>query len=136
MHHIYLATLHIILFGFSESFNFTSKFQWHRKQLLLLHFPWSCSIRVLLFPNHQDQRGPLLNTLKIYGLEGKLELTTIVRPITDRAPVRLTELSEILIFAIPEASASTLPKSPTWRISSSGAPCSLPWGLKWAPNSS
>lgn len=34
---------------------------------------------------------------------------------------------------IPSSLTLTFPKSPAWRLSSSGAPCSFPAGLKWGP---
>lgn len=38
-----------------------------------------------------------------------------------------------LTLATPCALGSMLPKSPAWRTAASGAPCSLPCGLKWGP---
>ena len=34
---------------------------------------------------------------------------------------------------IPSSPTLTFPKSPAWRFSSSGGPCSFPAGLKWGP---
>lgn len=39
----------------------------------------------------------------------------------------------MLTLTLPEASVWTLPRSPAWRLVSSGAPCSLERGLKWPP---
>lgn len=44
-------------------------------------------------------------------------------------PMSLMSLSVTEPWALPWPSVLKLPKSPTWRSSSEGAPCSLPWGL-------
>lgn len=59
--------------------------------------------------------------------------TTTVRPTMLFAPLNEINESVMLILATPLASASTLPKSPTWRFWAVGAPCSLPDGLKCGP---
>lgn len=55
--------------------------------------------------------------------------TTMVRPMTLWGPMSLTSLSVNEPLPLPCPSVSKLPRSPTWRSLSSGAPCSLPSGL-------
>jgi hypothetical protein len=55
--------------------------------------------------------------------------TTMVRPSTLCGPMSLTCLSVMVPLARPSASVLKLPRSPTWRSSSSGAPWVLLWGL-------
>ncbi len=50
-------------------------------------------------------------------------------PTTLSGPMSLMKLSDTLPLELPWASVSMLPRSPTWRFSSPGAPCVLPWGL-------
>ena len=59
--------------------------------------------------------------------------TTMHRPMTECSPVREIIWSVRSSVAFPFASASTFPRSPTWRSAASGAPWFLLWGLKWAP---
>jgi len=61
------------------------------------------------------------------------EWTTTVRPITLSGPINLMSLSVVEPLPFPWPSVSKLPKSPTWRVSSWGAPWVFPWGLKWGP---
>lgn len=62
-----------------------------------------------------------------------LLLTTMVLPMMDWGPAKSIILSVMLILATPSSPAVTLPRSPTCLSASSGAPCSLLKGLKWAP---
>ena len=55
--------------------------------------------------------------------------TTTVRPSTLSGPISLMNLSETLPVALPWASVLKLPRSPTWRSLSEGAPWVLLWGL-------
>jgi hypothetical protein len=50
-------------------------------------------------------------------------------PMTLSCPISLTNLSWTEPLALPWPSVLKLPRSPTWRFSSPGAPCSLPKGL-------
>jgi hypothetical protein len=50
-------------------------------------------------------------------------------PITLSGPINLMSLSVVLPLEFPWPSYFKLPKSPTWRVSSSGAPCVFPCGL-------
>ena len=55
--------------------------------------------------------------------------TTTVRPRTLSGPISLMNLSETVPSALPWASVLKLPRSPTWRSLSEGAPWVLLWGL-------
>ena len=55
--------------------------------------------------------------------------TTMVRPRILSGPISLTCLSVMLPLALPLPSVEKLPRSPTWRSLSSGAPCVLLRGL-------
>ena len=55
--------------------------------------------------------------------------TTTVRPSTLSGPISLMNLSETEPSALPWASVLKLPRSPTWRSLSEGAPWVLLWGL-------
>nr|ACR34401.1 unknown [Zea mays] len=59
--------------------------------------------------------------------------TTTARPMIEWGPARGIWLSVILTLTTPSSPAVTFPRSPAWRSSSSGAPCSLPTGLKCGP---
>ncbi len=59
--------------------------------------------------------------------------TTIERPIIDCGPINLTNWSVILTLALPSEPTVIFPKLPTCLVSSSGAPCVLPNGLKCGP---
>lgn len=48
-------------------------------------------------------------------------------------PFKEIKLSVKTKSATPDASLWMLPRSPTWRAVSFGAPCVLPYGLKWLP---
>jgi hypothetical protein len=50
-------------------------------------------------------------------------------PITLSGPINLMSLSVTEPLLLPWASVSKLPRSPTWRVSSVGAPCVFPNGL-------
>ena len=50
-------------------------------------------------------------------------------PTTLLGPITFTKLSLTEPLELPWASVSMLPRSPTWRFSSEGAPWLLPWGL-------
>ena len=55
--------------------------------------------------------------------------TTTVRPSTLSGPISLMNLSVVEPLPLPWPSVSKLPRSPTWRLLSSGAPCSWLCGL-------
>ena len=55
--------------------------------------------------------------------------TTIVLPSTLSGPMSLTRLSVMLPWEWPWSSVLKLPRSPTWRSVSEGAPCCLLKGL-------
>ncbi len=55
--------------------------------------------------------------------------TTMVRPRTLSGPISLTCSSVMEPFALPWPSVLKLPRSPTWRSLSAGAPCVLEKGL-------
>lgn len=86
----------------------------------------------------QPRRAPalpvvLLNSCPPKPKSSMSACTTTVRPKMLLAPANEIKLSVISILATPDASAWTLPKSPTWRSAEFGAPCSLPVGLKCGP---
>ena len=58
--------------------------------------------------------------------------TTMVRPSTLSEPMSLIWLSDREPLALPWLSVLKLPRSPTWRLVSVGAPCSLEKGLTGA----
>lgn len=60
----------------------------------------------------------VLNLFLPFPKSSSFPWITRQRPTTEFSPAKLINLSVILIFATPDASATTFPKSPTWRISS------------------
>lgn len=50
-------------------------------------------------------------------------------PMTLSGPMSLMSLSWTDPLALPWASVSRLPRSPTWRTSAVRSPCVVPWGL-------
>lgn len=71
--------------------------------------------------------GALHTNQHLFSLTGKNPARHT--PTTLWGPISLISLSVVEPLALPWPSVSTLPRSPTWRASSVGAPWFWPWGL-------
>lgn len=101
----------------------------YHKQVEYRHFRSSWTPRCRLYPNHQCQseRRQFARAISASTIRPKNQGQ--LTPITLWGPINLMSLSVTVPWPLPWASVLKFPRSPTWRISSPGAPWVLLNGL-------